>query len=223
MKPRFWFLVMAAVALFACASATAQGCFVSYDPSFSVWEDLSMDATNIYTEVGMDGYGTMTIEGQCYDLPYIEHSAYLWNSVGSASSGWVPAGDYCPDCYVSAEQGEETPYSPNQTYDFSYEGQMWCNIGGNFFDAGDFLGLSVSVATYFIRNLNGDGTSTYDLTCPQNTAATCGQASGVFPFETNWVEQFELYYRFLGLNPVCIPPAVFRIGFDGDPAPLPCT
>jgi|GEM_PF-3578829 len=144
MKSSLWLMIAAvALALLAGKEASAQGCSVSYDPSFSLWENEFADSTNIYTQVGIDGSGTMTVEGMC-DLPYITHTAYIWNSVGSVGNSWVPVGDYCPDCYVSTEQDDILPYDPNQEYTFDFEGQMWCNIGGEFFDIGGVLDLELA-------------------------------------------------------------------------------
>jgi hypothetical protein len=174
MKSKFSTLVSAAV-LAVCAGAYASAqCSVSYAPNFSLWEDLSADSTNIYTSVGLDGSGTMTLNGQC-DLPYIYHTALLWNSVGSASSGWAQFGQFCPDCYVSVEQDEELAYDPTQTYTFAYDGEMDCNIGGTFFDDGGAAGIGLHRTTY--RAYSAGSSCQFVPACPAGTTAVCGASS----------------------------------------------
>lgn len=178
MRSKLWLMIAAAaLALLAGKEASAQGCSVSYDPSFSLWENVSVDGANIYTQVGIDGSGAMTVEGMC-DLPYIYHTALLWNSVGSASSGWQQFGEYCPDCYVSAEQDEELPYDPTQTYTFDYEGQMDCNIGGEFFDVFGSIKISTTYGLLQgIISIPAGNVCVYVPACSSGTP-TCGNPTG---------------------------------------------
>lgn len=120
MKSAPWLFIAAVVAMSSAGRmAAGQQCSVSYSPDFSVYANEASDGTNIYTYVDLDSSGIMTLDGQCYNLPEIYHTAMLWNSVGTSSSGWVPFGQLCPDCYVSAEQDEEMPdASPGVDYVF---------------------------------------------------------------------------------------------------------
>lgn len=178
MKSRIW-IFLAALALFVGVDASAQDCSVSFSPNFSLWENESADSTYISTQVGLDGSGTMTLQGGSCDLPEIEHTAYLWNSVGSASSGWQSFGEYCPDCYVSVEQDEGVAYDPSQTYTFDYEGEMDCNIGGTFFDLSGTGTVGFSVGNFVNSGPGGIYTNgcLFKLSCPNGTTSTCAPPS----------------------------------------------
>lgn len=118
----------------------------------------------------------MTLEGSC-DLPEIVHSALLWNSIGSVGNSWEPTGDYCPDCYVSTEEDQTLAYDPIQTYTFNFDGQMNCNIGGNFFSDGGTLSIAITGTTGSLivctpgANDGGD-VGTYTPACSTGTP-TC--------------------------------------------------
>lgn len=218
--PAWLFVIVSVLVLFVGGEASAQ-CSVSYSPDFSVWENVSADATNIYTEVGMDGSGTMTLSGEFCDLPEIVHTAYLWNSVGSASSGWVPSGDYCPDCYVSTEQDETLAYDPAQTYTFDYEGEMDCNIGGIFFSDGGFIGIRIAITTYHIQSVNANGSITFIQACPGRSVASCGATYLTGSQPTIWAEEFQLGVTVGGSQPLCSPIGIVQY-FNGPPAPYQC-
>jgi hypothetical protein len=204
MKAAFWLFTTAVLTIsFATQKAVAQ-CSVSYQPSFSVYTNASTsDGSDIYAEVVIDGSGYMTQSGACSGLPTIVHTSYTDTSLNGSDSGWVSGGGYCADCYISDSNAQDVLGTPGIDYEFDWDVQVSCNVGGTFFTEGGADYIRLADAFWTGKFPIGSACLYTQLACSPGTTPTCPSGFGAFPSCPDYVRARTLVH-----NGVCQYPSV---------------
>jgi len=173
------------VVVLCVGGALAQGCGVVMVRHYSAYHSESSDGTNFYTSVLTDGYADCTPTPSC-PCGTAQHTPYSYNKLGSVG-GWAHGNSSCASCYLSYQNNQTFPASPNTIVTFVGEGEVVCSLAGTFFTL-SFPSIQIELAytkgkfTGTTTELGPDGTVSCSV---QNwcTAATtppkCGLASVV--------------------------------------------
>ena len=173
-----WFVAGVFMLSLSAGRAAAQNC-VTYDPDYSVYADASTDGTSLYTSVEIEGSGTMTILDNygcsSLNLNEVTHTPSADNAIGGVG-GWLSGTPECPVCYLSAINDQSIVATPGATYTFNWGAEVYCSIGGYFFNTS---GLS----TIALTTTYGEYESLVDTpdTIQCNYAPACTNASATIP------------------------------------------
>jgi hypothetical protein len=125
------FLLGSLMLLFDCSVANGQGCDVTLEPHFSVYNSVSRDGKTIYTSVTMQGYANICGPCGCPQMNTATHRAAAENKLNNVDH-WSYSGSSCPTCYFSITDNEQMSGDPGVLYPWTCGGEAICSIVGNF-------------------------------------------------------------------------------------------
>ena len=214
------FLFGLLIAALSCGSAQAQDYTVCLHPTYTlnygVYTSATADDTHIYTSVTTDGSATMGYLPPFCGTP--THQPRAFNQIGSVG-GWGAGSALCVACYISFQNNQSIVATPGTEYPWSWEGQVYCSLGGFCFDVSSPPGtLRIAVANYLYVSTTA-GICTYRLYCTSGYASCGFPTIGTpTPCPTNYFVQYSIVYR-TGLNSKCFPPSFGRFSLT----PVPCS
>jgi hypothetical protein len=153
MKPVIFAVCLLLLASAFVRSAFGQGCGVVMTRNYAAYNNISFDATHIYTQVLVDGSASCTPTPSC-PCNTATHTPKAYNQIGS-TGGWQSGSPTCVNCYISFQNNQSSLATPGVDQQFNGGGEIVCSIAGVFFSS--FFGhkLGIRESAYLNGGIEG--------------------------------------------------------------------